>query len=474
MGPASSHRIPFRCIALATALLAGCAVAPDLHRAVTEEVHRAAQLSIAPAAREPANGAKTGFATLGDLLTEVISRDYAYRLAFEEIRLAGIDLTQAQREVLPRLIARGLAQMPITDGRADVVFSGGLYLRFDLMRALLYRNGVTVAQVTRESKLEDCQSTATRACFALFSRLARLEGVRRGIRQNEAARRLTLQACQEAEALFRSGEAASDFWYRWKRRREEAIMEQHRLGERLEKAQADLEQCFGFAVEPDGLRPLYETFVKRIATDPEVSADQTVDLLERAPAVNRAKLNLFLAEMGIIEARLKRLPTVSVDLAGGQIPIYGTDQTKQNGIVPMIGLSMPLLDMGDISRGIQRARIQADQAREQMVHAVQTSHQEMQSAVRDLDLARRSLDMARQAVEAAGARVSEARALNQTAGASAMEVHEAAWALGEAQTAAAQADQDYHLALLSQRATCGLLLDEPLQKEIFSRLDLRK
>ena len=461
-------------IGLGLVLLSGCSTAPDIHREITEEVHQTAQSSVRGGTRKPLGSVKLRSAGLDQVLAEVVARDSDFQIARADVRLAGVELAQARCDVLPRLVTRGVVQIPINNSQTEVVCSGGAYLQFDVMRALLYRNHVTVAQVTSQAKVEDCQSAVARGCFLLFSRLIRMGGVQQVIHEKEAAGRIAQQASMEADALFRSGEVSSEICYGWKRRAGEAVQELHRLTVSMEKARAELNECFDSPVDPEELKPVKDAFFKRIAADPKVSADQTADMLEQSPAVNKARLGLFLAEMEVIEARLKRLPKVSLDLAGGKIPLYNSDSTTATGFVPMIEASMPIFDMGDISREIERARIRAGQARERAKHAVQTSYQEMQSTARDLALARTSAEMAHRAVEGATARVSETRALNQSGQASAIEVHEATWALAEAGAIEAQANADCQLAMLSHRAAWGLLVDPALKKEIFARLDMKK
>jgi outer membrane protein TolC len=324
-------------------------------------------------------------------MAEIIGSDHQYRLAVADLRMAGIQVTEAHRELLPRLLARGSIQMPIAeanhhriptdpDGKMDPAFSGGLYLQLDLIRAFLYRNSVTVAEVTQEARREKCRASAAAACQRFFNCRIQVDALTRAEAHNQSACQLATQAAAEAKTLFEAGRLDANRWQTWEQRRTEADLEQERLAARLRQARADANRYYCIiGVDESVLSQHTETFMQRLAGNAKDSsppaADTLIDTLENTPGVVGAKLDLFLAEMNVIEARLKRLPSISIGVGAGQIPVQGDEWRKETGIVPMAEISMPILDMGDISRGVKRARLQAGQARERMIQAVETSRQ---------------------------------------------------------------------------------------------------
>lgn len=446
-------------------------MAPDIHRRVSEEVHITAVAQAEATAERQIPSALGEAATMGGLMAEVIRYDPQYRLAQADLRLAGVQLTESHRMILPRLLARGFFEMPISRSGVDTVFSGGLFLRFDLIRACLSQNFVTVAEVTQEVRLEKCRAAAAAAVLSFFNGMSQVEALLQAAEHNRASSRLTTQAALEAEAMFKAGRAASDRWQAWELRRAEKDLEQQRLAARLEKARAGAAQVYrGATAHESALLGLTDTFLKRLAATPAAPAATLAETLEKAPVVVGAKLDMFLAEVGTLEAKLKRLPAVSFDVGTGKIPVQGNGGTIEDGVVPMVGITLPLLDMGDISRGIQRAKIYADQARERMIRAVGTSRLDIESKQQDLGVAAAMLTATDRLRNTASTRRDETVALSRAGTATTLDCHEAAWMLSEAEAAVDQAQRDYRLALLAERAARGDLLDESLQKEVFSKL----
>jgi outer membrane protein TolC len=447
-------------------LLEGC-TAPDIYHRVSEEVRAEARSQAQPKRPEATDRRET----LESVLAEVVRRDHGYRLAVGDRQLAAVQLTEAKRQVLPRLIGQGLLEVPIRESGTDTFLSGGLYLQFDLMRAFFSRNAITVAEITQETKRNKCRASAATACLTFFNTVTRLEGVLRAMAHSRAAEAHATQAAAEAETMFKSGRAPVDRWQAWTWRREDKTLEQQRLAARLQKAQLELAQCCG-VTNHEMLLQLEETFLKRLTTPGETGGINLAEKLEKAPRVDAAKLELFLAEVQVLEARLKRLPTIAVGLNYGQIPVEGDQYQIEEGIVPTLSMSMPILDMGDISRAIQRARIRAKQARDSMVQAVEASRLELESTKQNLVLAQAALRAAEARRNSAAERRAQVKTMLETGKASALDAHEAAWVLNETEGLLDQAREEYRLALLAERSARGELLDDTLQKEILLRSEL--
>jgi hypothetical protein len=445
-------------------------MAPELHRRVSEEVHVVATAQAVTPSEWTTLAAPEAASSVEELVAEIVRGDHQYRLARGELHLAGVQLTEARREILPRLMARGFFEMPNSESGVDTVFSGGLYLRFDLIRACLSHNAVTMAQVTQAARLEKCRAAGAAATFSFFNSMSHLEAMLQAEEHNQAFSQLAVQAADEAEAVFKAGRGSSDHWQVWVQRRAEKELEQQRLAARLKKTRAETALARrGATVDETKLLELTETFLNRLATTNPPPL--LVESLEEAPAVVEAKLNLFVAEVGILDAKLKRLPAVSLDVGAGQIPVQGDRWQKENGIVPMVEVTVPLLDMGDISRGIKRAKITAGQARERMIQAVETSRLNIESTRDLLAVAAAAVTAVEGFRDASAARLEETKAMARAGTAASLDAREAAWRLIEAEAALDQARLDFRLALLAERAACGALLDESLQDEVFSQLE---
>jgi outer membrane protein TolC len=443
----------------------GCAVAPDIHRRVADEVHGL----VSREAALPERGGQTGPAgrsqRIEDVLADVVRHDHHYRLALADVALSDEQIVEARRLPLPRLFADGLIEMPVNDGRVRSYLSGGLFLRLDLVQACFYRNAVTVAEVSRTARREACRVAAARAVCGVLSSLVRLKSAMLADQQNDADGILAAEAGVEAEALFKSGQAASDRWFLWQRRCEQTVMEKQRSAARVQKARSEVRRAYpGGATEAELLR-MADGFMGRLAAAPD-SAASSADILERSPTVSEAKLNWFFAEMAVLDARLKRLPSVSFSLGGGDIPLRGNEGREDGHIVPMLGVSVPLIDFGDVTRGVTRARIHAAQSRERMIEAVETAQLDIESATRNREQAGQALEVARKRVDALRKRRGETRALAGTGSVPVLDLREVAWMQAEAEGALIQADEECALAVLAERAARSELLDAGMETAV--------
>lgn len=454
--------------ALLAAAAGGCATVPDIHLRVEQDVRAAVHAEAGRGEAGQQTGRSGQVPTIEDVLAEVVGNDHHYRLALADVRLAGVQLTDAQRQPWPRLFAEGLVEMPINHGSMDTFFSGGLYLRFDLVRALLYRNAVTIAQVSQAAGREKCRAAAAQAALDFLGKLVRLKAALQAEARNAAGDQLAAQAAAEAEALFKSGRLPSERWYVWELRRAQKDIEKQQLAARVQKARFDVLRAYRGTAEGEILR-LAASFMERLA-EAKASSASPADILEKTPTVTKAKLDLFLAEVAVLEARLKRLPVVSLALAGGNIPLQGHQWQEDGAIVPMVGISLPLIDLGDIARGVKKAEIRSAQVREQMIQAVETAHLDLEAAHWSFVLAKTSVQAAQQLLDATAKRQHETRALLKTGAVSVMDLHEVAWMQADAECALDHAREEDQLALLAERAARGELLEERMESTLFAKL----
>lgn len=444
------------------ALVGGCTVASDIHRRVERDVWTAVQIG-ADANR---GGADDGFgdrpSSFASILAEVVHQDCGYRLAEAGVGLAGVERKDALRRPLPRLFLDGLLELPIDDGKMDAYASGGLHLRVNLVQAFLWGNALTVADVRGAAGRQACAAAASQAVLSFLSDLLEVDAALRLREHGEATRLLAARAAGEAEALYKTGGLPAAQWYAWERRRDQTEMDARRSGAALQQARAAVARAYGGGATEPQLLAHAEAFVTRLLEEGEDRAD-LADVLAASPAVAQAALDLFLAEMAVVDARLRRLPTVSLDLAAGDIPLRSEAREEDGEIVPMVGVSLPLFDWGDIARSIEKARIRAGQARERMLRSVEQARLDLDAAQQALLLARAVLTDAERVRDAASRRWRETVVLLDAGAATVMDAHEVEWLRNEAEAAAEIARGEYRQSLLADRAARGELLDEPVR-----------
>lgn len=443
----------------------GCAVAPDLYRQVEDEV-RAAARSADGLAGAPLTGlANHAPLTATTVLAEVVRHDQRCRLARHDIELAALQMGDARMQPWPRLFADGLVEMPIKDGQAHTHTSGGLYLRLDVVRAFFYRNAVTVADVTQAAAREKLRWASVRAAADFLGTATRLDAALRVQARQESTAALAVQSCADAERFYRTGQIAAERWYGWQNRVAQQGMARQQSAGKVARLRAELRRAYRGGGEESALRAVVSGFMERLTALTPGSDDEAAVVAEM-PAVLEAKMAWFLAEMTVFDTRLKRLPSVSLDLGGGSIPVRGDEDHEEGHLVPSLGISLPLIDMGDIGRGVARARLRADQARDRMVEAVETARLDLAGLRERAALSAISLQTAQTLADALHRRYQDMQALSGAGAASILDAREAAWMLAEAESAADQAREEQALALLDERVACGTLLDDATLKVI--------
>jgi outer membrane protein TolC len=450
----------------AAAFFSGCAAVPELKTRVETEVREASEAAAGGTAVGGAPFQLRGRPEPEDLVCGVILGDHPYRIAVSDVRLADLQREDAKWKPWPRLVTEGWIEVPVGD-ESDTYLSGGLYLRFDLVRAILYKNAVTVAEVMQAISQQRRLDAANGAVVLFLKRAVEVEAAQRAQEHRRRAGELIARAEADGDSLFKAGKLPSHQWYIWKRRRVENEVEAEQLDIRLQKAQRELARSYR------GARPLQDVlgyadrFIDGFPPVPEMAPGMMPSVLMRSPGVTGARLALFLAEVSILEARLKRLPGAHLDLGGGNIPLRGNDGTDHSGIVPAGGVSMTLYDFGEIARGVRRAELETAQARERMLQAVETARSSIESASQQRRQTQAMVDSAVKRCAAMREMESEIRALMNVGKMSVMDVHETEWMRLDAEAMLERCRNDRRLAVVEDRYARNEVLDEERRKRAF-------
>ena len=403
----------------------------------------------------------------GDLLDDVIRGDHLYRIAVQDIRLADIQREDAKWKPWPRLMAQGWMEIPVENESSDTYLSGGLYLRFDLVRAILYKNAVTVAEVMQSVNQQQRLDAANAATVLFLKRAIELRMIHAEQEHQRRAHERIALAEADGESLFKAGKLPSAQWYTWKRRRVENETEAERLAVRWQKAQREMTQSYRGAQPLQGVLHYADQLINEIPASPAAADEKVSSVLMRSPRVTRARLALFLSEVSILEARLKWLPSVSLDLGGGKIPVRGDDGRGHEGVVPAVGASMTLYDFGEITRGVQRAEIETTQARERMLQAVEAAHSDLEAVGRQKQYAQAMAESAEKQCAAVQRMAAEIKALMEVGKMSVMDVHETEWMLLDAEAQRDRCRNECRLAVVEERLARNEVLDDERQTRIF-------
>jgi len=453
-------------LALPVAFVFGCTSVPKIKDRVETEVRNVSEAAAGEVVERDTPFLPWRQPEPADVIDGVILGDRLYRIAIHDIRLADVRREDAKWQPWPRLIADGWIEAPVGSD-SDVYLSGGLFLRFDLVRAILYKNAVTVAEVLQAVSLQRRLDAANNAAVLFLKRAVDLKATQRAQEHQQRVCKLIDHAEADGESLFMAGKLPSNQWHTWKHRRIENEIESERLVIRQLKAEWEIAQSYRGMRSLEAVAQSADQFIERLSVNRDGTPEKMSAVLMRAPGVTDARLALFLAEVSILESRLKWLPSLKLDLGGGRIPLRGNSGREHRGIVPAGGASMTLYDFGEIARGVKRAEIETVQARERMLQAVEVARSNLETASQQTQRARAMIDSATKRCAAAERMAAEIRALMEAGKMSVMDVHETEWLRLEAEALLERCRNDYRFAVIEERAARNEVLDEERQKRVF-------
>ena len=130
----------------------------------------------------------------------------------------------------------------------------------------------------------------------------------------------------------------------------------------------------------------------------EVDAQESIERIwYQREDVRLAEMDLFLAELTIIEAKRKKWPKPFFSIGLGNVLLLSENGSE--AFVPIVGASVPLLDMGDARRQVEKAINIRDMAKEKLAAMLRQIVEEVLDAKLQAKLHRERLRRAQDELE---------------------------------------------------------------------------
>ena len=315
-----------------------------------------------------------------------------------------IDVQQAESQIWPRVSLDFRTEIPLDKDHIDESKwnGGGLFFKYDLMKALLYKDNVYIMSVKQMQMKEKKIATLTRLYFEMLQLCYNLEFHRRMaalLEKEQTTIRRAFDRLPAHKPYDNRQQELSDYWTTKDQELNLKIME-NRL--RLEFSLDTLRQFIGqFGTEELIITDL-DKYLPVIQNERSCFAEYRSFIEEawnKRSEVSVAEKDLYLAEMAIIAAKYDRLPGLKASLGLGNIPL--TNQDVNSDILLEFGISMPLIDMGDIKRKVQKAINHRDLTKLKLTALARRIRTELRSVTLEIDIARQRYLKSRSSLEEA-------------------------------------------------------------------------
>jgi outer membrane protein TolC len=309
----------------------------------------------------------SGETTFIDAFLLATQRDDRIKLNRVSYKQTLLDMKQAQSTKWPRLFGELIFEVPIksnNDNESSFV-TGGLFLKYNLLKAAFSSDSITVESAKAKRTLLQEQIMLQEIYSGLIFQLAELDMRRREIGILSTASKTAKLGVDRAMLLRHLGYRSLNEVRTWE-------MDLSRLKIKNLEAQkgvSDLEANLRVRLGLDLHQKLVITDCDKYFPQEEEYKGYVLDVptlvakaFEQRNDIRIAEIDLFIAEMSILEAKRKRLPDLSLSLGLGNVALSNLEGTAP--LVPSLRMSLPLVDMGDTERFVQRAEMDRDKIKE--------------------------------------------------------------------------------------------------------------
>lgn len=317
-------------------------------------------------------------------------------------QISQIDIQQAKSSIFPRFDVEFSIEAPIAGAEFDSekAIGAGVFLKYNLMDAAFSADAVSVQRVKADQWRQRREATTKGIYYRMIGLLCKIEAKNKEVAARTEARDIAEKALEQVRAQDDTapvGRERADEWeVEGKRRIRELEESRLHLSLALEEFQLILgvESSANIVIsDSDRLLP----GVVDLESPPKDDWAVANEAWRQRNDVRVAEAELFLAEMQIIEAKRRRFPQLTFSLGLGNIILYSVDDNAS--IVPYLGVSCPLFDMGDAKRRIQKAERRRDIAKSNLVAIAREVVSQTRSAVTQKQIATIHLNEAQEKLE---------------------------------------------------------------------------
>lgn len=290
--------------------------------------------------------------------------------ALAEAQQLQLDLKQAHSEIWPRIDLRTYFQIPLGGNNLQgvPVFSGGVFFRYDVQKMLFSGDLSAAAQARMDESRENLGLAIDRLAQNLLTLLSDRESLRSEVTLRRSITSQASHAREHARALERVGDARSQQVFAYEQAYDNSDRDYQDAVRRLAETNRAIctrmmMDCTEDVVISD--LPHLLSSLEAITTTSRPDENLLRGVWEKRHDTRIANLDLFLKEMAVIDEKRKRIPTISPSFGLGSMSLTST--FSQAPAVVQLGAFMPLIDFGDIKRQIDKAAIEEDKARQNII-----------------------------------------------------------------------------------------------------------
>lgn len=409
-GRGRASRLP-RCLtALAASvclLLAGCAARTQ--RGVGGYVASVINRQPPPPANRlavfPENGGPAVF-TFSQACERAARFDQDVAGAMADAARLQLDVDQARSEVWPRVDLRTYFQIPLGGSNLQGVpiFNGGVFFRYDFQKMIFSGDAASAARARVAERRENLGLALDRLFQNLFLLLVDRENLRAEVVLRRTIQTQTSDALERAHLLERNGRIKPERVLEYQYQYETST----RLYQDAVRRLAETNRALGSRLLIQGTEDVVITDLPELLSSmdalapvPDPDTQFFRDVWEKRHDTKAAEASLFVKEMAVIEEKRKRIPSLNASLGLGSLSLSST--FSQAPVVIQLGASMPLLDFGDIKRGIGKASIERDLAKRNidlLLLKIQRSVLDSSAALSEAIAARKAIEGQRKLISA--------------------------------------------------------------------------
>lgn len=335
--------------------------------------------------------------TFDEILLLAKEREPGLLQAAYDADLGAIQKEQVLSERWPRLDLNTSLYVPLDEGLdtfSDAVY-GGLFIKYDLLRAVFNADAASVADSMIQRAREREKEVTTRLYWTLVDVLLNVTYHTRALERHESALESAERGLALADELHASNRTDARIVLEWQTKVREIRTLRDQSAQQLSTAESRLKHLTGLqrareikVVDSDGILAAVD--------NSDYTYTEMEDSLSYAwkhrSDIRIAEIDLFLAEMAVIDAKQSRLPELSFGLGLGSMSMY--DSWADRTLVGVLNLSVPLFDWGDARRRIAKAKIERNIQRQRMVDLVRRIALEVQESSTQIDAAMQTRDRA--------------------------------------------------------------------------------
>ena len=309
-----------------------------------------------------------------------------------------IDLRQAESMIWPRFDLDFAVEFPIGKDFSgdDISSDGGLFMRYNLKETMFHNERVTAATLRISKVIRLHQAALTDVYYRILEAYLELESERQRLRIEEAALTIAEEGNKYINMRIKNRPIPLEQITQWQTETIELALSVNDCKQNINVLSEVIAAELGLP-SADSINIVDIEAYLPYKTDSDVSQQKFNDIATAAwrqrGDINALKCDVVLAEFGILEAKQRRYPSIFMSLGLGSVQLRSSYEKAP--LVPSLGITLPLFDMGDAKRAIEIAETRRDHTRVNLTSSIRTLISEIRKANISADSALQDLQTAK-------------------------------------------------------------------------------